>query len=212
MNYCNDCGATLIRRIPEGEHLWRDVCSACHKVHYENPKIVAGCIPECKGKILLCRRAIEPRLGFWTFPAGFMELGEGAEEAACRETLEEAKAHVTIESLFALYSLPHVGQVYIVYRGTLHNQDFGPGDESLEVKLLSPEAIPWKDLAFPVIHETLKHYMEDLGQKTWKLHGGSINRQTSQGHHDFSFSPITSSPPESKEKPSSGLKPEEKFP
>lgn len=199
MNYCSDCGGTLIRRIPEGEHLWRDVCSACHMVHYENPKVVAGCIPECEEKVLLCRRAIEPRLGFWTFPAGFMELGESTEEAACRETLEEAKARVTIESLFAMYSLPHVGQVYVVYRGTLHNRDFGAGDESLEVKLLSPEDIPWEDLAFPVIRETLKRYTEDLDNQTWKLHRGTIGRPTSQGQHDFSFSPIISSIPESEE-------------
>ena len=191
MNYCSECGATLVRQIPDGEQLLRDVCSACHTIHYENPKIVAGCIPEQDGKILLCRRAIEPRLGLWTFPAGFMELGESTEEAAIRETLEEAKAKVLLTSLFALYSLPHVGQVYIVFRGSLQNQDFGPGEESLEVSLLSPNEIPWKDLAFPVIHETLQQYIVDLTQNRFSTHVKTIGKLTSRSSTSH---PLSSSP------------------
>ena len=150
---------------------------ACQTIHYQNPKIVAGCIPERDGKILLCRRAIEPRLGLWTFPAGFMELGESTEEAAARETLEEANARVRIQTLYALFSLPHVDQVYVVYRAILQDLNFGPGEESLEVKLMPIEAIPWDQLAFPVIRETLHRYAEDTHRTQVQVHFGAITRQ-----------------------------------
>ena len=195
MNYCSDCGATLAKKIPEGEHVLRDVCTSCHMVHYENPKIVAGCIPKWEDQILLCRRAIEPRVGLWTFPAGFMELGESTEEAAIRETLEEAKAKIRIESLYALFSLPRVGQVYVVYRGILLNQDYGPGDESLEVQLFPPTEIPWNDLAFPVIHEILRHYTEDVGKNAFPIHEGTISRQPFSSLPSPSLSPPLSSLP-----------------
>lgn len=176
INFCSECGNSVEQKIPQGETLLRAVCSACHTIHYQNPKIVAGCIPEWEGKILLCRRAIEPRLGFWTFPAGFMELGESTEEAAARETLEEAKARVKIQSLYALFSLPHVSQVYVVYRAILQDLNFGPGEESLEVQLLSLEEIPWDQMAFPVIRETLRRYVDD-GQRTQAhAHFGAISR------------------------------------
>ncbi len=175
MNYCSDCGATLIKKIPEGELVLRDVCTACHMVHYENPKIVAGCIPEWEGQILLCRRAIQPRIGLWTFPAGFMELRETTEQAAIRETWEEAKAKVRIESLYALFSLAWVGQVYVVYRGALQNHVFGPGEESLETKLFFPTDIPWDNLAFPVIQEILRCYAHDVRNKHFPIHEGSVS-------------------------------------
>ena len=122
----------------------------------------------------MCRRAIEPRLGLWTFPAGFMEMGESTEEAAARETLEEAKANVRITALYAVYSLSHVDQVYIIYRGKLQQPEFGAGEESLEVQLVSIEDIPWDHLAFPVIHETLSRYVQDRTQQTFGVHFGSI--------------------------------------
>jgi len=165
------------QKIPQGETLPRAVCPSCQTIHYQNPKIVAGCLPEGEGKILLCRRAIEPRLGFWTFPAGFMELGESTEEAAARETLEEAKASVTIQTLFAVFSLPHVDQVYVVYRAILQDLNFGPGEESLEVQLTPIEAIPWDQLAFPVIRETLQRYVEDTARTQFQVHFGTISRQ-----------------------------------
>jgi len=162
INFCSECGNSVEQKIPEGETLVRAVCPACQIIHYQNPKIVAGSIPEWEDKILLCRRAIEPRLGFWTFPAGFMELGESTEEAAARETLEEAHADIRIHALLDIFSLPHVSQVYVVYRAHLQNLNFKPGAESLEVKLVSLSDIPWAKLAFPVIHEALSRYVKDI--------------------------------------------------
>ncbi|MCY4612763.1 MAG: NUDIX hydrolase [Nitrospira sp.] len=161
MNYCSACGASLIVKIPEGDTLLRFVCERCHTVHYENPKIVVGCLPEWEDRILLCKRAIEPRSGLWTFPAGFMEQDETLEEAAARETLEEAEAEVEISRLYAVVSIPHVSQVYVVFRGTMKQAAFGPGAESLEVDLFKTEDIPWSKLAFRVIHEILERYCQD---------------------------------------------------
>jgi ADP-ribose pyrophosphatase YjhB (NUDIX family) len=177
INFCSECGNSVEQKIPDGETLLRAVCPNCQTIHYQNPKIVAGCIPEWKGKILLCRRAIEPRLGFWTFPAGFMELGESTEEAAARETREEANARVEIQSLYALFSLPYVSQVYVVYRALLQDLDYGPGEESLEVQLIPIKAIPWDQLAFPVIRETLHRYVEDKQRTQVQTHFGLIPKQ-----------------------------------
>jgi ADP-ribose pyrophosphatase YjhB (NUDIX family) len=174
INFCSQCGAEVEQKIPSGETLIRAVCPVCQTIHYQNPKIVAGCLPEWEGQILLCRRAIEPRLGFWTFPAGFMELGESTEEAAARETFEEAKATVTIQSLFGIFSLPHVSQVYVVYRAALQDRGYGPGEESLEVRLMSLDRIPWEHLAFPVIRETLRRYVEDVHNTHVQGHFGTV--------------------------------------
>lgn len=174
MKYCNQCGKPVALRVPPGETLLRFVCEACQTIHYQNPKIVVGCIPEWEDKILLCRRAIEPRLGLWTFPAGFMELDETTEQAAARETLEEAKAEVVITSLYAVFSLVRVNQVYVVFRGQMPSPDFGVGHESSDVELLSHAKIPWESLAFPVIHETLKRYVEDAGRGRFDVHFGVV--------------------------------------
>ncbi len=174
INFCSQCGKGVEQKIPQGETLTRAVCPACQTIHYQNPKIVAGCIPERDGKILLCRRAIEPRLGLWTFPAGFMELGESTEEAAARETLEEAHADIRIHALFGLFSLPHVSQVYVVYRAHLQNLNFKPGPESLEVELVSLQDIPWDQLAFPVIHETLNRYVKDIQAAIAQTHSAVV--------------------------------------
>lgn len=185
INFCSQCGKRVEQKIPHGETLHRAVCPACQTIHYQNPKVVAGCIPEWEGKILLCRRAIEPRLGFWTFPAGFMELGESTEEAAARETLEEAKANVSIQTLYALFSLPYVSQVYVVYRALLQDLDYGPGDESLEVQLMPIKAIPWDHLAFPVIRETLQRYVDDTSRTQFQTHFGTIPRQPHPSSQDL---------------------------
>ena len=174
INFCSHCGAKVEQRIPSGETLLRAVCPDCGIIHYQNPKIVAGCIPEWEGQILLCRRAIEPRLGYWTFPAGFMELGESTEEAAMRETLEEANASVIIHSLFGIFSLPHVSQVYVIYRAALQDPEFRPGEESLETQLISLEKIPWEQLAFPVIVGTLRRYVEDVRKTHFQVHFDTV--------------------------------------
>lgn len=164
MKFCSQCGAGLVRKVPPGDDRERFVCQGCETIHYQNPKCVVGSIPEWKGKILLCRRAIEPRLGFWTLPAGFLENGESVLEAAVRETLEEAGARVEISSLYTLFNLPEIAQVYILLRARLLDLDFRPGPESLELKLCSEKEIPWDDLAFAAVRETLKLFFRD--QKT----------------------------------------------
>jgi len=161
VNFCSNCGASVVRRIPEGDTRERFVCDACQTIHYQNPNIVAGCIPEWEGRILLCKRAIEPRYGLWTLPAGFMENGESAEQAALRETQEEACAVIEIADLYGIFSIPHISQVYLFYRGELLNGEYAPGAESLECRLFDEQDIPWDKLAFPVVKETLKRYFAD---------------------------------------------------
>jgi len=179
MKYCSSCSATVELLIPEGDSLPRYVCTTCHVIHYQNPKMVVGCIPEWEDKILLCRRAIEPRKGWWTLPAGFMENNETLAQAAARETLEEANARVEIGDLYAIYSLPHISQVYLLFRAKLLDLDFKPGIESLEVKLLSEYEIPWEEMAFRVIHDPLKHYFKARNQGKLGFHMGVIDRPSS---------------------------------
>lgn len=170
MNYCSDCGKPVSKKVPSGDNLPRFVCDSCQAIHYHNPKIVAGCIPEWEGKILLCRRAIEPKSGLWTFPAGFMEIGEGTEEAARRETLEEAQAEVEITRLHSVISLPHIGQVYMTFVGRMRSPQFGAGFESLEVELFDRAQIPWDELAFPVVKDALRRYIDDIRHGEFRLH------------------------------------------
>ena len=166
MNFCSHCGSSVDLQIPEGDHLPRHVCHDWGAIHYQNPKMVAGCIPEWQGRILLCRRAIEPRYGLWTIPAGFMENGETLEQAAKRETDEEACAKVKIARLYALYNLPHVNQVYVIFRGQLVDSSFSPGLESLDTALFEENEIPWHEIAFPVVTRTLERFFDDrLGLK-----------------------------------------------
>jgi ADP-ribose pyrophosphatase YjhB (NUDIX family) len=184
MRYCNQCGAEVIGKIPAGDNRLRYVCVSCEEIHYQNPKIVAGCIPEYEDKVLLCKRAIEPRYGYWTLPAGFMELEETSLEAALRETLEEANARVVISELYAVFNLPNVNQVYMMYRSQLLDLDFSAGEESLEVKLFAENEIPWDDIAFTTIKYTLKFFFQDQRNKEFSLHTGDISNQ-SDGTYGF---------------------------
>lgn len=140
----------------------RHVCPSCGTVHYQNPRMVVGCIPAWEDKVLLCRRAIAPREGWWTLPAGYLENGETTLQGAVRETLEEANARVDIEQLFTVVNLPHIDQVYLLFRASLRDLDFSPGAESREVALFAEHQIPWNELAFPTVDYTLKHYFDDL--------------------------------------------------
>ena len=174
MKYCSACGATVSIRIPEGDTAPRHVCDRCAAIHYLNPKMVVGCIPEWEDRILLCRRAIEPRHGFWTLPGGFLENGETAGQGAARETLEEAEARVEIGPLYTLFNLPHISQIYLMFRGRLLDLDFGPGSESLEVRLFREDEIPWEDIAFRAISETLRLYFADRARGQFDFHLGDI--------------------------------------
>ncbi|NEX20163.1 NUDIX hydrolase [Thiorhodococcus mannitoliphagus] len=177
MKYCSDCGAPVGLRIPQGDNRERHVCDLCGTIHYQNPKVVVGCIPEWEDKILLCRRAIQPRHGLWTLPAGFMERGETTREGAARETLEEANARVEIGALYSLFNLPHIDQVYMLFRARLLDLDFSPGEESLEVRLFAESEIPWDVLAFQTIRETLDLYFKDRRRgRQGAMYSGDIIR------------------------------------
>ena len=174
MNYCSHCGAPLTLKVPAGDNRLRHVCERCGTIHYQNPKMVVGCIPEWEDRILLCRRAIEPRYGLWTLPAGFMENGETVAECAVRETLEEAGARVELLGLYSLINLPDINQVYLMYRARLLDLDFQPGEESLEAALFSEAEIPWQDIAFRTIHITLDHFWADRKTGSYDLHVSSL--------------------------------------
>jgi ADP-ribose pyrophosphatase YjhB (NUDIX family) len=174
MNFCSHCGARVVQRIPPGDTLPRHVCDACGTIHYENPKMVVGCIPEWEDKVLLCRRAIEPRQGLWTVPAGFMENGETTVQGALRETLEEANARVDIIGLYALYNIPHINQVYMLFRARLADLNFRPGAETLDVRLFTEAEIPWSAIAFATVRNTLAHYFSDRAAGEFRFHMGTI--------------------------------------
>jgi ADP-ribose pyrophosphatase YjhB (NUDIX family) len=150
--------ASFRREIPAGDTHERDVCSTCGFINYVNPKIVTGSVVRHRGRILLCRRAIEPRVGYWTLPAGFMEVGETAEQAAMREAREEANAAIVIDRLLAVYTIPRIAQVQIMYIAHLEEESFSAGPESLEVRLAGWDEIPWADLAFPSVTWALEQY------------------------------------------------------
>jgi len=163
MKYCSNCGGAVSRRVPQDDNRERWVCDACQRVHYQNPLIVVGCVAEQDGKILLCKRAIEPRYGYWTVPAGFMELGETVAGGAARETLEEALATVELGHLFAMVDVIDAGQVHLFYTGRLIG-DYGVGEETLETALFSEEEIPWDEIAFHSGRFALRKYFEDRGE------------------------------------------------
>jgi ADP-ribose pyrophosphatase YjhB (NUDIX family) len=161
MKFCSSCGHAVETRIPDGDSLPRHVCPSCATIHYVNPKIVVGCVPEYDGRLLLCKRAIEPRYGYWTSPAGFMENGETLQAGAARECWEEALARVEIGSLLAIANVVHAHQVHVFFRARLPQPEFGAGAESLEVALYRPEEIPWAEIAFPSTEFALRRYLAD---------------------------------------------------
>ena len=175
--YCSQCGSQVTFLVPEGDNRERAVCNKCRAIFYENPKIVAGCILEYNNKILLCKRATEPRSGYWTLPAGFLENNETVEEGALRETWEEANAKSSDVKLFMMCNLPHISQVYMMYYGKLLDEKFSPGIESSDVQLFSKEEIPWDELAFTVIEKTLKAYYKDVEKNHIGIHFDTIMKK-----------------------------------
>jgi ADP-ribose pyrophosphatase YjhB (NUDIX family) len=177
MNYCSSCGGTVSLRVPKDDNRERHICDDCGVVHYRNPLVVVGCVAERNGKILLCKRAIEPRYGYWTVPAGFMELGETVAGGAARETLEEALATVELGHLFAMVNVVDAGQVHFFYSGKLVS-DYGVGEETLESAMFSEDEIPWDDIAFHSGKFALEKYFEDRG-KNCGVHVHTLRRTRS---------------------------------
>lgn len=177
MNFCSECGHTVAFKIPNDDNRPRYICDQCDTIHYQNPKIITGCLVTHHDQVLLCRRAIEPRYGLWTLPAGFMENGETVAAGALRESWEEAQTNLHLHDLYTIFNLPHINQVYMIYRATLADTNFAPGPESLEVELFGETDIPWDALAFGTVVKTLKHYFEDRQQQHFPLHVGDIERK-----------------------------------
>jgi ADP-ribose pyrophosphatase YjhB (NUDIX family) len=177
MKFCSHCGAPVSHRIPDGDNRHRYICDVCGTIHYQNPRMVVGCLPVWENKVLLCRRAIEPRYGLWTLPAGFMENGETTAEGAMRETLEEAGARVELQGLYTLINIPDIDQVYLLFRARLLDLDFAAGEESLEVALFEEADIPWDQMAFRTVKKTLRHYFEDRPSGMFPLHFSDLDRR-----------------------------------
>ena len=170
MNFCTNCGGATAEKIPLGDHQVRRVCTQCGNIHYVNPKVICGALALWQDKVLLCRRAIEPRYGLWTLPAGYMELLETMEQGAARETREEAEAEVHIQQLYCMYNIPRIGQIYVLFKADLIDGQFGAGEETIESRLFSEDEIPWNDLAFPSVERTLRHYFEDRKSGIFTTH------------------------------------------
>jgi ADP-ribose pyrophosphatase YjhB (NUDIX family) len=178
IKFCSVCGSDRIElRVPDGDALPRYICAGCGTIHYQNPKVVVGCLPQYEDQVLLCLRAIEPRQGLWTLPAGFLENGETLTVGAERETLEEANARVAVGDLYTVVSLPHIGQVYMMFRAHLVDREFGPGPESLDVRLFSEDEIPWEELAFRTIARTLRNYFVDRRLGTFRTRVSALVRK-----------------------------------
>lgn len=174
MKFCSQCGASLVYGIPPGDDRPRHICGQCNTIHYQNPKVVVGCIPVWEEKILLCRRAIEPGLGKWTLPAGYLESGETAEQGAARETLEEAGVAVEIVQPYALFSLTFADHIYFMFHARMPSPHFTPGEESLSVKLFREAEIPWEELAFKVIKEVLSQFLRERASNKLTFQIGEI--------------------------------------
>ena len=172
--FCTQCGNAVKQEIPQGDNRQRKVCGSCDFIHYENPKNVVGCLLEWQGKVLLCKRAIEPRHGYWTLPAGFMENQESTIAGAAREAYEEATAQCDELRLFSVYNLPRISQVYLMFFGKLRDGFAKANEETLEVGLFDESEIPWSDLAFPVVTETLTRYYEMREQRDQRVYCADI--------------------------------------
>ncbi|MEZ6013758.1 MAG: NUDIX hydrolase [Planctomycetota bacterium] len=183
--FCPNCGAPCEARVPAGDDRARAVCTACAAVHYTNPNAVVGCIVEAEGGVLLCRRAIEPAHGRWTFPAGFLENGESLAAGAARETWEEAHARVQVSAPHALLDIPHIAQTYVVFRARLLEGGFGPGPESLHVEVVALDAIPWDELAFPSVALALRLYVEDRSRGVHHVHQGVVHWTGAGSRYDL---------------------------
>jgi ADP-ribose pyrophosphatase YjhB (NUDIX family) len=178
VKFCSSCGSAALEwRVPDGDTLPRFVCGSCGEIHYQNPKVVVGCLPEWDDRVLLCRRAIEPRYGLWTLPAGFLENGETIAAGAIRETLEEASARVAVGELYTVISLPYINQVYVMFRARLIDLDFAPGSESLEVRLFHEDEVPWEQLAFRTITRTLRNFFLDRKLGRFGVHVSAFERR-----------------------------------
>jgi len=177
MNFCSNCGTRVTLKVPEGDHVPRHVCDNCGTIHYQNPKIVVCSVPEYEGRILICKRGIEPRHGFWAIPGGFMENGETLEGGAAREAQEEALIDVEIGSLLLVASITHAHQVHVFFRSRMRNPSFGVTHESLEVKLVDEKDMPWDDLAFPSTEYALRRFFEDRAAGVEKHHVAEIRRR-----------------------------------
>ena len=178
INFCCTCAAPVSLKIPAGDSLPRHVCDTCGAIHYRNPRLVVGALPVWEDRVLLCRRAIEPRHGFWTLPAGFMENAETVAEAAARETREEACARIDLGAMYTMISVPHINQVHVIYLARLLDLDFAPGEESLDVALFTEDAIPWNDIAFRTIAMTLRHFFADRATGRFGFHADAIRPAT----------------------------------
>lgn len=176
VKFCNACGTRVEHRVPAGDHLPRHICPACAHIQYFNPRVIVGCVPEWEdGRILMCRRNIEPRLGLWTFPAGFMELGETSGQGAAREAREESRAEVEIGEMLAIINVPYVSQVYVVHRARMLTPTHGPTPESSETRLMTESEIPWDEIAFPTVFHSLKFFFADRAAGQAQIHTLDLN-------------------------------------
>ena len=174
IKHCPDCGGVAVYTVPADDNRERATCTVCGAIHYENPINVVGTVPVWGDQVLLCRRNIEPRFGFWTLPAGFMEMGETTAEGAVRETVEEAGAHIELQELFTLLNVVRVGQLHLYYRARLLDTVFDPGPETIEVNLFREDEIPWDELAFRSVRETLRRFFEDRREGRFTIHCADI--------------------------------------
>ncbi len=174
IRHCRACGTLVAYQVPADDNRERAVCPACATIHYENPLNVVGTVPVWGEQVLLCRRAIEPRRGFWTLPAGFLELGESTAEGAVRETVEEAGAQIELGALFAVLDVARVGQLHLFYLATMTSPALDPGSETLEARLFSEDEIPWDEIAFRTVRETLRHFFEDRRRGDFRVHQAEI--------------------------------------
>ena len=174
MKFCTSCGSEVALKIPEGDDRERFVCNSCGYIHYVNPRVIVGCVPAHEDRVLLCKRAIEPRYGYWTLPAGFMENGETTPQGAARETWEEARARVRGLELYRIFDVPYISQVYMFYRCEVEDGEYGVGPESLECALYREDEIPWDEIAFPVVQETLRDYFQDLREGRYPVRVSAV--------------------------------------
>mgnify|MGYP001824167633 CR=1 FL=1 len=181
MKFCSSCGSEVVLSVPEGDDRERFVCPSCELIHYVNPRVIVGTVPVYEGRVLLCRRAIEPRRNYWTLPAGFMENGETTPQGAARETWEEARARVSNLQLYRVFDIPYISQVYMFYRCELDDGEYGVGPESLESGLFREDQIPWEEIAFPVVREALREYFDDERRGEYPVRVSAIEYRHRRG-------------------------------